>query len=1133
LSQQLDYWKRQLDGAEALQLPTDRPRSLMQTHRGGRHNFTLSAELTSAIQELSRRAGVTLYMSLLAALQVLLARYSNQNDISIGTPIAGRSRAEIEPLIGFFVNTLVMRTDLSGNPSFLELLARVREVCLAAYAHQDLPFEKLVEELQPERNLSRTPLFQVMIVLQNIPISDFHLSDLTISPVVMENSSAKFDLMLLLAESKQGVSGTFEYNTGLFDETTITRLADHYENLLAGIINHPQHNIMVLPLLSKAEGHRLLVEWNNTTNIEYRNQSMHQRFQDQVECTPAATALVFEQERLSYRELNQRANQLAHYLRTIGVREEVLVGICMQRCSKMIVAMLAVLKAGGAYLPLDPAYPQERIEFMLADTQAPIVLTQTSWLETLGSQPAQLVCLDRDWQMIAEQPDDNPAVYVQAENSAYVIYTSGSTGRPKGVVIEHRSAHTFIKWSQQIYTSKQLDGVLASTSICFDLSIYEIFVPLSCGGKVILAENALSLPQVQAANEVTLINTVPSAMAELVRSRSIPLSVNTVNLAGEPLQNALVQQIYELESVEAVYNLYGPSEDTTYSTYAMIKRGTETAPTIGRPIANTQIYILDRLMQAVPIGVVAELCIAGDGLSRGYLNRPDVTAEKFVPHPYSSQAGARLYRTGDLARYLDDGNIEFLGRLDHQVKLRGYRIELAEIESVLRQHSSVQECVVIAREDSIGDKRLVAYIVVVNAEEFTLTEMRQYLKPRLPEYMIPAATVIMERLPLTPNGKLDRKALPAPEQQHGHVFIAPRDEYELKLARLWQEILRVELVGVQDSFFELGGHSLLAVRMMAQVQELFDQHLPLSILFQNSTVEQLAAILRKLTNNLTTSVLVAIQPQGNKQPFFCIHPIGGNIFCYVELARCLGSDQPFYGIQSIGLDGISMPLTSIEEMAALYITEMRTVQPIGPYCLGGWSMGGVVAFEMAQQLIRNGEQVKLLALLDSTPPTADQEADHWQDREILTRFVVNLIPEIAGQSSQLYQELENLSFAEQLNLILTKAKSTHILPVDTGFLQFNQLYQVYKTNTLAYQRYLPQLYPQQLTLFNANERYFEAQADRRKVWKELAVAVAEFQIPGDHYNILTRPNVEILAKALKHCLDAVYRTEKSHAPATL
>ncbi|MGF1478205.1 MAG: amino acid adenylation domain-containing protein, partial [Cyanophyceae cyanobacterium] len=847
LDTQLDYWRKQLEGAPPLlKLPTDRVRPPVQSFSGRSETFVLDSKLITQLKALSQQSGTTLFMTLLAALGVLLSRSSRQEDLVIGTPIANRNQRELEPLIGFFTNTLALRLDASSNPSFTEFLQRVRQVTLAAYTHQDLPFEQLVETLQPERSLSHSPLFQVMFVFEDV--AELVLPGLEGSLLATETTTAKFDLTLALRETEAGWQGRWEYSGDLFEAATIRRLSGHFQTLLTGIVANPEQSVSRLPLLTEPE-HQLLAQWN-ATSVEYPPQCLHELFEAQVARTPDAVAVVFEETRLTYRELNERANQLAHHLQTLGVGPEGLVGICAERSPLMVIGLLAILKAGGAYLPLDPGYPTERLAFMLADAQVQVLLTQQN-LVAKFPEAVQVVYLEQDRQ----EPPNNPVSRTTPDSLAYVIYTSGSTGQPKGVAIAHRSPVALVQWARTVFSAAEA-GVLASTSLCFDLSVFELFVPLCWGGRVILALDALQLPHLSAADEVTLVNTVPSAIAELLRAKSMPQGVKNVNLAGEALHNDLVQQLYQ-QGIEKVYNLYGPTEDTTYSTFALIEQGTVGAPSIGRPIANTQVYILDPQLQPVPIGIPGELYIGGAGLARGYLNRPELTTEKFIspsllatgnrtaidnsetPNPFSlSPFPLTLYRTGDLARYRPDGNIEYLGRLDHQVKIRGFRIELGEIEAVLAECPQVQQAVVTAREDTPGYQRLVAYVVPI--QKLTCRELRDYLLQKLPEYMVPSVFMLLDSLPLTPNGKIDRRALPAPEPIVSETeWVPPRTPTQAVLAAIWAEVLGVE-VGIHHNFFELGGHSLLATQVMSRVRSAFGLELPLRSLFTSPTIEELS-----------------------------------------------------------------------------------------------------------------------------------------------------------------------------------------------------------------------------------------------------------------------------------------------------
>jgi amino acid adenylation domain-containing protein len=773
--------------------------------------------------------------------------------VVVGTPIANRNRAETEGLIGFFVNTLVLRTQLKSADAFTDLLKQVREMTLGAYEHQDLPFEKLIEELRPERNLSHSPLFQVMFILQNAPQQNLSLPGLRLQSLGGETRTAKFDLNLSVAEADGGLRCWFEYNTDLFDASTIERMMGHFQMLLASIVSAPERRLSDHTLLTELEREQLLREWNRTSRAFPEDSlPLHRLFERQAALTPDATAVVSGAGRLSYRQLDARANQLARHLRSLGLGSDQLVGICLPRSLDLVVSLLAVLKAGGAYLPLDPEYPRERLSFMLADSGSRLVVTQSHLRERCVESRAEALCLDELCEQLSALDASPLGIDVDSGQLAYVIYTSGSTGRPKGVAIEHRSAATLLRWAADEFGAEALSSVLASTSICFDLSIFELFAPLSCGGSVVLVGSALDLLADGGGagdpyDGVTLVNTVPSAMTELVRAGRVPAGARVVNLAGEPLTRGLADAVYASGRVERLYNLYGPTEDTTYSTCSLVGRGSAAEPTIGRPIVNTRAYVLDGQMSPVPVGVPGELYLAGEGLARGYLGRPALTAERFVPDPFSDEGGARLYRTGDVVRYLEGGELDFIGRADGQVKVRGYRIELGEVETALRATAGVAECVVVAREDGGGDKRLVAYVVAGGAagdsrDEGGAAHWRESLRQRLPEYMIPSSFVVMDKLPLTANGKVDRRALPAPtrEVEGGGEYVAPRTPAEEVLCGIWAEVLGVERVGVWDDFFELGGHSLLATQVVSRVRGAFGVALPLRRLFEVPRVEGLA-----------------------------------------------------------------------------------------------------------------------------------------------------------------------------------------------------------------------------------------------------------------------------------------------------
>jgi amino acid adenylation domain-containing protein len=851
LEQQLAYWKHQLtDTPPILELPTDRPRPPVQTFRGASHSLMLPLSLSQSLKALSRQEKVTLFMLLLAAFQTLLYRYTGQDDIVVGSPIAGRTQKETEGLIGFFVNTLALRTHLSGNPPFRELLGRVRAVCVGAYAHQDLPFEKLVEELQPARNLSYSPLFQVMFALQNVPKQPLELPGIAVSLLAVDPGTAKFDLTLSMVQEGEELRGTVEYNTDLFDKTTITRLIGHFQTLLEGIVANPDQSIATLPLLTEAERQKFLLEWNRT-QIEYpKNSGIQKLFEAQVERTPDALAVICGEERLSYQELNRRANQLAHHLQAFGVGPEVFVGIFVERSLAMVVGLMGILKAGGAYVPLDPMYPRERLAYMLADARTPILLTQQRLVERLPDHRAQVLCLDTDWEHISRESEENPVSTATADNAAYVIYTSGSTGRPKGVLITQRNV-VHSTCARIAYYHEPVISFLLLSSFAFDSSVAGIFWTLCQGGTLVLPHGegerdleqlAMVIPQYR----ISHLLSIPSLYGLLlIQAKPTQLlSLHTAIVAGESCPKGLIERHRQLLPEVSLHNEYGPTEGTVWSSvYDCQSNALREVVPIGQPIANMQMYLLDAHWQPVPIGIPGELYIGGDGLARGYLTHPELTAERFLPNPFSNHPGARLYKTGDLARYLPDGNIEFLGRLDHQVKVRGFRIEVGEIEMVLGQHPGVQETVVVARTDGSGDRYLVAYIVPTPEWKPTSSELRHFLKEKLPDYLIPSIFVILQALPLTPNGKVDRQALPAPDQfppEREESIVAPRTTIEEVLVDIWAQVLKRNQISIHDNFFDLGGHSLLATQLITRVRQAFQIEVPLRSLFETPTVAGLA-----------------------------------------------------------------------------------------------------------------------------------------------------------------------------------------------------------------------------------------------------------------------------------------------------
>jgi amino acid adenylation domain-containing protein len=1143
LEKQLSYWKKQLEGIPAvLNLPTDRPRPAVQSFRGKRQSLELSKELTQGLKALSRKEGVTLYMTLLAAFQTLLYRYTGQEDIVVGSPIANRNRSEIEGLIGFFVNTLVLRSDLSGNPSFRELLGRVRKTVLEAYDHQDLPFEKLVEELQPERSLSHSPLFQVMFVLQNVPNTGVEFEELSVSPVRVGAETAKFDLTMSMHETPKGLSGSLQYNTDLFDDATLTRMLGHCRVLLEGLVANPEQRLSDLPILTEAERHQLLIEWNDTGRDYPKDKCIHELFEEQVERTPDAVAVIFEDQQLTYRELNTRANQLAHYLGKLGVGAETLVGICVECSIDMIVGLLGIIKAGGAYVPLDPSYPKERLAFMLEDTQSAVLITQERLLNRLRPiQNGRMVCLDRDWPTISRQSNSKVDDQSSAESLAYVMYTSGSTGKPKGVAVSHRAVNRLVMNTDYVELSPA-DVVAQVSNIVFDAATFEIWGALLNGARLVLIPRdiVLSPPAMSKAIERHAVTTL------FLTTALFNLAVEQIASALGKLQNLLFggeaadpQRVRRL-SAEAppkrLLHVYGPTESTTFASWYRVRKVASNAITvpIGRPIANTALYILDPYLNPLPIGVIGELYIGGDSLARGYLKRSELTNEKFIPNPYGEKSGSRLYRTGDLVRYLPDGNIEFLGRIDNQVKIRGFRIEPGEIESVLCQHPAVRDSVVMTREDAPGNKRLVAYVVPNQRPAVSALELRKFLKEKLPDYMVPSAFVILDGLPLTPSGKVDRRALPAPDPSRLEAasrFIAPRTPTEALLAKIWAGVLRLEKVGIHDNFFDSGGHSLLAIKFLSRLREEFQIELPVRSLFESPTMAGLAARIeaeksRQISSKQGETVpgvsLFQLQAGNGKKPVFILPGgIGGEaeFLVYARLVRYIGSDYPVYGLRARSSEGATRAHGTVEEMAADYLKEIRSFQPQGPYLLVGECIGGIVAYELARQLEGQGQKVALLALMDTTRPTRIKYLRYrlarvfswWRESYYVHRAAFH------------WEQMRHLDWRHRVPYLLIRARTNsadiiHLIsqprdPISQAIRRSRCIQEGYMQTLL---RYTPRLYRGRIDLLVNAEAYG---GNFTRGWDNLAAEGIEVhKLPGNH-NTYIREHVQAAAKQLRECLE--------------
>ena len=851
LNNQLAYWKEQLsDIPRIINLPLDRPRPAIQSSKGATFSFTFPEKLLAPLQKLIRESGVTNYMVLLTAFQVLLHRYTGQDDILVGTPIANRNRKEIESLIGFFVNTLVIRTRFADQITFRELLKQVRTNTIDAYTYQDLPFELLVETLQPERDLSHTPIFQVAFSLQNYEINSLSLPGLEIIPIELDNGTAKYDLTLVMSDSSKGLSGSFEYNTDLFNQSTIIRIVNHLQILVESIITDPDQKISLLPILTQDERQQILMDWNATDLTPPSNNCAHELFEMQALNNPDGIALIFEGKSITYSELDRKANQLANYLIRGGVKTENIVGIYANRSIEMILGILGVMKAGGAYLPLDPNYPSDRLAFMVQDSNLQTILTQNNLLRQIPSHQANIIRLDSDWLDIKIEPEDKPDVMVRSDNLAYVIYTSGSTGKPKGTLLTHRGLSNLTCAQKIAFNIHPGTRILQFSPYSFDASVWEIFMALANGATLCLVPQeilASGLDLAHSINELEITNiTLPPSVLRVLPDNELQ-KIETVVAAGEACTIDLVKK---WATGRKFFNAYGPTETTVCASMYLCSINDDTNPPIGRPIANTKLYILDKNQQPVPVKVPGELYVSGISLARGYLNRPELTDEKFIPSPFLM--GGRLYRTGDLACFREDGNIEFLGRIDQQVKIRGFRIELGEIEKVLVSHPSIMDGVVISREDHIGETRLIGYVVIKEGSKPTVNEIRNYLRNSLPDYMIPALIIFLDQFPFSPSGKVDRAKLPTPQNfRSGNEveYVTPRNTQEEELTKICQDLLGLEKVGINDNFFEIGGHSLLATQFISRIRDLFKVEIQLRTLFEHPTIIEISEQISKQKQN--------------------------------------------------------------------------------------------------------------------------------------------------------------------------------------------------------------------------------------------------------------------------------------------
>lgn len=1066
----------------------------------------LSRDLYKKLLRTANNSPFLLYAVLMAGLKACLYRFTGGKRIVVGSPaLKALNRA----------NALAIADELDGGLSFKQLLLNVRQSLLEAYARQNYPYHRLVEDLGLRDQDFGTRLFEITLSLGSIH------GEL---PPTGCSIRIFFD-----GDRTEGLSGLVEYDRSLFKRETVELFMKCYRNLLGHAADSVEKPIHEMPILDDAERDKILLTWNSTESGLPAEACVHRRFEEHASRNPDAVAAVYEDYHLSYRRLNERANQVSRYLRRQGVGPEAVVGILMEPSLEMIIGIIGILKAGGAFLPLDASYPKERLLFMLDNSQASILLTSEQLAGRAANSTARVIALDAEWGNISAESNENYLSPQSGDNLAYLIYTSGSTGLPKAVLLHHRGACNLAEAQSKVFGLGSGHRVLQFASLSFDASVWEILMALLGGGTLFLGSKESLMPgpalvELLRSHAITHITLPPSVLSALPKDELGLLS--TVIVAGEACS---AQMVRDWSGGRRFFNAYGPTETTVCATVCEC-RDTGRTPSIGRPISNFQVYILDDHLQPVPVGVVGEMYIGGVGLARGYLREFGQTAQKFVADPFASRPGSRLFKTGDLARFRSDGQIEFVGRVDHQVKIHGLRIELGEIEAALRKDAGVREAVVMVREDPPGGKRLVAYVVPHAQSRLTADELRSYLRGRLPEFMLPSAFVLLESFPLTSAGKVDRKALPAPATgEAGGKYTPPRDAIELRLVQIWEDLLGAQPIGVNNDFFELGGNSILVAVLIVKIQRAFGVRIPVALLFQNPTVEKLGVILRRHAQSLPQSPLVAIQPKGARRPFFCVHPAGGNVTCYVSLARELGTDQPFYALQDRGLDPEASLHNSIEGMAAEYVEVLRGLQPEGPYLLGGWSMGGIVAYEMGVQLRRAGQDVGLLALFDTPAPAAASGAES-EDEMDDAALLVDILGNVLGEAPQLSVDyLRRLSPDEQMLCVIDLARKANRAIPDLDLAQAHRLLHVFKNNSGITRAYRPQPYPGRITLFRAGETGDDHMHGPALGWDHWAMSGVDIpSVPGTHQTMIFSPHVQRLAERLSASLDEAQTRSGRH-----
>ena len=1135
---QLEFWKKELSGApDILKLPIDNRRPKIQTFNGAEYHFNIDESTREKLSVISQKNGSSLFIPLLTAFGFVLSRYSLQDDLVIGVPVAKRNQKELESLVGVLINSLPVRFKFKEGTSFSEAIKSTKETFYNAFENQEMPFERLVEELKVKRNMSSPPVFQTLFNYLTAYQKEIQLPGLLFQMMDGERETSQLDLTLTIHAHKSTLDCYFEYNTDLFSKTTIVRLAGHYLSFLQQAPTREDLPARTIPLLTHEESDLMLREWNQT-RVDYpADKCIHHQFEEQVRKTPESIALVFEEEELTYAELNARANNLAHYLVRRGAKEDTFIAICLERSVDLMVGVLAIAKTGATYLPLDPIYPKPRLGIIVDDAQPVLFLTQRSLLDKIPETKAELILMDDKNSYVDESVENlhlgNP------QKAAYILYTSGSTGKPKGVQVKHNSTVNCVNSITKKMRVTSRDTLLAVTTVAFDVAEMDFFLPLLNGGKLVIANQETVhdielLKRKMQSSGATLFLATPVTFKMLILSDWKGKSDLRILSGGEAFSRQLAGKL--LERCEEVWNGYAPTETTIYSLVKKVLPETVTGDgyvELGRPLDNTILYVLNPDRVPCPIGVPGELYIGGEGISVGYLNLPEMTAERFIMDPLGLDPGVRFYRSGDLVQYLPDGTIAFLNRIDFQVKIRGFRIELGEIESILAQVKGVKENVVIVREDANSEKMLMAYYVKQPGSEVSYKEIRQYLKERLPDYMIPVAFVPMGKFPLTSTLKVDRNALPDPdlnESKESATFVAPKTQTEQKLARIWTSLLNQKKIGINDDFFEIGGNSMIAVALMVKIEQDLNIRLPLASLFERSTIRLMAKLIDQNSGAIEWRSLVPIRTAGTKRPLFLIHGLGLNVLLYTTVINFLDPEQPVYGLQAKGLNGLDDPLDTIESIAACYISEIQTIDKDGPYALAGFSLGGRIAYEMARQLDAMGKKVNFLGILDATAEGSIMALPLLKRTGYRISFLANYvswniasffkepnkskISVINRRIRGLEKRIRGLDIRVNKNELISKGKEKE-LP--------KYLRRVHRANRRANLNYIVRPYNGTVHLYKAQKQTFYIPEPETYGWDRMAMGgVIIHEIPGEHSNTFAPPNDKYFASVLQKSLNESY-----------